>query len=791
MARDHLNLAALDLSALTDLQVAVEGTVSHILKIDTSKLVRGLEARMSKEVTTAWKKAAQDAMVDGLEKLVQAGYTKEAIGDFLYSIGYKLKAPLTDRQLAVAKSRMEAMYKLSKQEAAKEAKGRFSFSLLDQRAINASANQQGFWVGKFYNDHLSKRISAVSTDVLLKQGLPHREAGAVLHKALRQEFGLGLGTSPSQFALEVPARYAGNPEYYFQQVASVSGHQSRVFARLSAFNDNGVITFELINPMDERTGKICVEMHGQVFSVASGVGQMQDIVGAKTPDEVRAAAPWLSPKVVSAALAGAPKGSAEASGKLAGLNTILPPFHPLCRTEPVIHGGGQPGVVRPTPPPRPAAPPPPPKPKPAPPPPAAQPAGAQLDQLAREKAKLQGYPGVATPGDGGMVENQDVRWRQENWGGKDHVVVRFKATPQGAGKIEEALRKMGAKQQPIAPFQASTVDAATGAIKHTGHVGDMSFSGLRVVEGQAQVTMITQNGAMKNLIEIRIPGSDPAKAHAAFEEIAKKMGIANPATAPTAAEVRALQQARIITQWDKVGWDELQRMGSMTPEKIDAVFTKAVGRNPKLKTFLDDMKTAEVAPGHVAQYSPAQARALQEAGVKRLVHDLSDPDRIPLLFEKDPARSGLLSSLQRYERGVFIKGASTGPDFASGGADSVFTRLSTAVKDTGSHTARIIIDPKVLGRSDWYFFDADRYGAAGPAQYGTRGLGDDIAAKARDKRFASGNEMMFQHGVSTSDMKCVVISNPGARARVIAKLKEKGITSINGKTLDEFIRLKE
>lgn len=781
MARGHLVLAQLSTDDLADLQTSIDGIVCAVFKIDVRRAVLAIEGKMVSVLSSAWRAAVKDGLGDGIDELVKGPYTNERIDTFLKKLGMQLKAIINPARAKTLESRIKAIYALSKQEAARQAKGKFVFGMQDERAIAATNNQQVFWVNKLYSTQLSQRVSAVSKDVLLERGLGHREAGGALMRALRQDLGLAPGAAPSEFAPLVPARYAGNPQYYFQQVASVAGHQARTFGRMRGFQDCGVVTFELVNPMDERTGKVCTEMHGQVFTVDAGIKQMDAIVAAKDPNAVKAVAPWVPAKDIHSALGGAKAGSPEATGKLLGLNVTLPPFHPLCRTEPVILSTGAPQPAAP-PQPKPVRPPKPRPPKPPPPPP-----NPQLAQLERERAKLEGYSGAATPGDGGMVENQDVRWRVEQWEGKDYVVVRFKVTPQSGPGVEAAMRSMGAVEGKQAPFRAAVIDPKTGAVRHTGDLGNMRFGGLRVREAGRQVVLVTQNGAMKNLLEIRIPGTDVKKAQAALEEVAKKLGISNPAAVPTAAEVRALQQARIITQWDREAWAELQRIsGPVTPDKVDEIFKRAVKRNPSLRSILDDMKQTEVASGHVAQYSPVQAKAIQEAGVRHLYHDISDPDRVPLLLEKDPARSGLLSSLQRYERGVFTNGMSTARDFETGGADSVFTRLATQ-PDRGRHGCRIIIDPKVLGRSDWYAFEGDRYGAAGPAQYPSRMLGKDIQGHARKGGFGSSNEVMFQHGIPVSDMKGIVISDERHRAAVIKRLREKGIEQVNGKKLEDFI----
>jgi hypothetical protein len=136
-------------------------------------------------------------------------------------------------------------------------------------------------------------------------------------------------------AADVPARYAGHSDLYYRQVVSNAAHQARTFSRVKTFQEAKIVRYRLINPMDRRTGQICQHMVGQEFSVAQGAEVMTDVLSQNTPEGIKAAAPWLSAKELDVVLDGKQRGSQEASSALSGANVTLPPFHPLCRTEPI------------------------------------------------------------------------------------------------------------------------------------------------------------------------------------------------------------------------------------------------------------------------------------------------------------------------------------------------------------------------------------------------------------------------------------------------------------------------
>jgi hypothetical protein len=281
---------------------------------------------MAETITRAWKNTARVGMVEPLRKLAAGSVSEKKIQAFVKALGAKLKRPLTKRQIKILEGRIRSIYKVAKKMGAREAKSTFNFAQVDARAVQVINRHQVFWVGDFYSEHLSKRIAGVAEDVMIQQGLPQREAARVLKQALHQEFGITPG-GRSQFAKDIPARYAGNPDLYFRQVASNAAHQSRTFGKMRAFSDAGVVSYRLINPMDTRTGQICQVMAGRVFTVETGVKHMERMLGATDPKEIKDIAPWLS----------APKLQAAANrGDLEKVGAILPPFHALCRTEPVV-----------------------------------------------------------------------------------------------------------------------------------------------------------------------------------------------------------------------------------------------------------------------------------------------------------------------------------------------------------------------------------------------------------------------------------------------------------------------
>jgi hypothetical protein len=81
----------------------------------------------------------------------------------------------------------------------------------------------------------------------------------------------------------------------------------------------------------------------------------------------------------------------------------------------------------------------------------------------------------------------------------------------------------------------------------------------------------------------------------------------------------------------------------------------------------------EPAPGYVTWYDPEEVALYRKLGVSSLYHTLSSKANVIKILAGD----GLLSTMERFSRGLAISGWSSSDDLTSGGADSVFLRAVT------------------------------------------------------------------------------------------------------------------
>lgn len=173
------------------------------------------------------------------------------------------------------------------------------------------------------------------------------------------------------------------------------------------------------------------------------------------------------------------------------------------------------------------------------------------------------------------------------------------------------------------------------------------------------------------------------------------------------------------------------------------------------------------------------------------------PRRAALLLKTGP-----LSTQDRYEAGLLVSGASSSTDYATGGGDSVFTRMitETSIEDEVSVNmyplsgkAQLLIDLDVLSRGG-YAFSEDAFGAKnrfGDCEpYKERlNLWETAALVSDPDRNLYQNEFMVKNHIHPSFIRGIVAVNERMREEIIAEVRKEGQETINGKSIEEFVQV--
>lgn len=159
-------------------------------------------------------------------------------------------------------------------------------------------------------------------------------------------------------------------------------------------------------------------------------------------------------------------------------------------------------------------------------------------------------------------------------------------------------------------------------------------------------------------------------------------------------------------------------------------------------------------------------------------------DRFKLLVE---AGGQLASQVDRIRRGVPLVGSSVGPDFQSGGANYVFTRLSSKSGHITGHGAGFILKPQVAQRLDAFSYSGDRFGTV-DRDMQRKDRAADLDAMRRNAG-GSANETNFRDSVSLFDAVEYIVLDTEAQALDARKfMKNSGYaTWPDGRPLAEVI----
>lgn len=158
----------------------------------------------------------------------------------------------------------------------------------------------------------------------------------------------------------------------------------------------------------------------------------------------------------------------------------------------------------------------------------------------------------------------------------------------------------------------------------------------------------------------------------------------------------------------------------------------------------------------------------------------------------DVFRTGhLVSTERRRTMGITSsKGMSETADQKSGGARGVFLRMRTTAGATSSGPCLVWDKPtKILGRTDWYGYNGDHFGAA------IAGTGHSVSGQthnpAKAAKFTAGNnEIIVANGLDLCGADApsrVICSNSKERKALIAQLCAAGITKLGDTGIDKVI----
>lgn len=272
------------------------------------------------------------------------------------------------------------------------------------------------------------------------------------------------------------------------------------------------------------------------------------------------------------------------------------------------------------------------------------------------------------------------------------------------------------------------------------------------------------------LVKVEVPsGTDPETTEQILGEILEKdLGIPDAlGEVPEEAE-REYKMARY--KWQHM------ITGDLTPEQIEQA---------------EKLDREEVFPG----YTTLVERGKHGEYLERYGEDIRAIHHLWTGSAKSIYRiltQGLMCTTERYSRGVMKSGMSSTIDMDTGGADSVFTRITNEAERGKMNGAVVVFKPEVFDRTDWYSYNYDTYGSTDDEYFVDRLSPDTIFDTITNPNsyYSSCNEQMFRTGIGAGFVESIEVGSD-SRDGIIAELRSMGLEEINGKPIEEVVILRK
>ena len=154
--------------------------------------------------------------------------------------------------------------------------------------------------------------------------------------------------------------------------------------------------------------------------------------------------------------------------------------------------------------------------------------------------------------------------------------------------------------------------------------------------------------------------------------------------------------------------------------------------------------------------------------------------------------TGLMSTTERFSRGVVKNGISSVLDIDSGGADNVFTRIMNAEQRSKIQNHAVVLKPEIFDRTDWYAYNVDSYGSTNEAHFAGRLAPEEIFQRTMGdlRHYSADNEQMFRTGIGVDYIEAIEVDELD-RDELLEGLHEKGLFEVNGRPIEEVIVARE
>ena len=271
------------------------------------------------------------------------------------------------------------------------------------------------------------------------------------------------------------------------------------------------------------------------------------------------------------------------------------------------------------------------------------------------------------------------------------------------------------------------------------------------------------------LVQMEVPKAlDESMAQQTMDEIFRQdLGVEDALDEVSEMAERDYKIARLKWQYklDELSPDQVDRAEKLTRKEVC----------PGYSTFVESGKHNE----YLAKYG-------EDVRAVHMLNSMSVDSVYRVLT------TGLMSTTERFSRGVVKNGISSVLDIDSGGADNVFTRIMNAEQRGKIQNHAVVLKPEIFDRTDWYAYNVDSYGSTNEAHFAGRLAPEEIFQRTMGdlKHYSADNEQMFRTGIGVDYIEAIEVDELD-RDELLEGLHEEGLFEVNGRPIEEVIVARE
>ena len=271
------------------------------------------------------------------------------------------------------------------------------------------------------------------------------------------------------------------------------------------------------------------------------------------------------------------------------------------------------------------------------------------------------------------------------------------------------------------------------------------------------------------LVQMEVPKAmDDMAAQQIMDEIFRQdLGVEDALDEVSEAAERDYKIARYKWQYklDELSPDQIGRAEKLTRKEVF----------PGYSTFVESGKHNE----YLAKYG-------EDVRAVHMLNSMSVDSVYRVLT------TGLMSTTERFSRGVVKNGISSVLDIDSGGADNVFTRIMNAEQRGKIQNHAVVLKSEIFDRTDWYAYNVDSYGSTNEAHFAGRLAPEEIFQRTMGdlKHYSADNEQMFRTGIGVDYIEAIEVDELD-RDELLEGLHEEGLFEVNGRPIEEVIVARE